>query len=108
MVTTSAIEIYLDTDQAKIWGNLEFQYNDIGVVLPNDTHSTIENISTRIRETESFYQPSFYMVTLSQGAETALESPYYAILPTVEVNGEPVKSISEGKTSRSGTGNYIL
>ena len=103
MVTVSAVEIYLDKDQAERWGNLIFQYNDIGVVLP----TTVENWSTRVNSVENFYQPSSYSVTVSFGENVVLKSPYYSHLPTIEINGESVKNISNERAARSNAEKYI-
>jgi len=107
MVTVSVIGDYLDVDQLKYWGNDAFPFN-IEVVLPNDPRSTIDQFSTRVNSIENLYQPSSYSVTVSIGENVVLKSPYYSHLPTVEINGEPVKSISEERTSRSSTENCIF
>jgi hypothetical protein len=108
MVTNLAINDYYDDGQTRYWQNTIYQPLNIGVALPNDTHSTVDQFSTRVNSVENFYQPSSYSVTVSVGENVVLKSPYYSHLPTVEINGEPVKSISEERTSRSSTENYIF
>jgi len=108
MVTNLAIDDYYDKDQLEYKQIHPFQIFNTGLALPNDTHSTVDQFSTRVNSVENFYQPSSYSVTVSIEENVVLKSPYYSHLPTVEINGEPVKSISEERTSRSSTENYIF